>query len=245
MANQTIPITLSWGPVSADIQALNINQLGELFARQLASSIRADVSFYLQVIIDPTTKITDLIFNTTTRVWKAWNDATGTYVPLTQYQIGDVKNTFIGTDQVAVGWVILDGRAFTAIPGLSAAQLAVLQTLFGGTNLPTVVPTNTQNLPAPASFSGIAKPAAPAVIAPADGVIAALPFDPTTYTPAESEALRDDTETLRDSASALRDTTAAVAVQASAIQDKCSDLLAALRGSTTPQLYTSLFVGYT
>lgn len=244
MANQTIPVTLSWGPVSADIQALNINQLGELVARQLAGSIRADVSFFIEVIIDPTAKITSLIFNSTTRVFKAWSDSSGSYVPLTQYLIGDVKNTFIGTDQVAAGWVILDGRAFTAIPGISAAQIAVLQTLFGGTTLPVVVPTNTQNLPASASFSGIAKPAAPAAITPADGVIGALTFDATTYTPSESEALRDATETLRDSASSVRDTTAAIATQASAIQDKCSDLLTALRGSTTPTLWTSVFIGF-
>ncbi len=244
MANQTIPITLQAGPVPPYTQALNINQLLALFVRYITGSIRADVSFFLEVIIDPTAKITSLIFNTTTRVWKAWNNGTGTYVPLTQFPAGFVANSYVGTDDVANGWVILDGRAFTAIPGITTAQIAVLQSIFGGTNLPAVTPTNTQNLPAPASFSGITKPAAPGVITPADGVIGALPFDPTTYTPSESEALRDATETLRDSASSVRDTTAEIVTQASAIQDKCSDLLASLRGNTTPQLYSMIFVGF-
>lgn len=230
--NQTVPITLSWGPVSVDIRALNINQLGELIAAQLAGAIRADVSFYLEVLFDPTNFVTNLIYNSTQQVWKAWNQSTGKYVALTQYQIGDVKNTFVGEDQLQVGWVILDGRAFTAIPGLSTTQLATLQTLFGGTNLPTVTPTNTANLPGAAAFSGI--PAA--TVLPADGVIGALPIS-AAYDQTEVTNLRDATETLRDS-------TAAVETQLAAVQETCDDLLTALRGSVTPTLYASCFIGY-
>ena len=232
MANQTIPITLSWGPVTVDISALNINQLGELISAQLAGAIRADVSFYLEVLFDPTNFVTNLIYNSTQGVWKAWNAGTGTYVALTQYQIGDVKNSFSGNDQLSVGWVVLDGRAFTAIPGLSATQLATLQTLFGGTTLPVVAPTNTANLPGANAFSGIDKPP----VLPADGVIAALPID-AVYSETEVEALRDATETLRDSTEAVED-------QVTQIQDRCTDLLAALRQSTSPTLYTMVFIGF-
>lgn len=233
MANQTIPIALTAGPVPPGFEAATIDQLMQAVATYISGAIRADVSFYLEVIVDPTNFVTNLIFNSTTRVWKAWNVATGTYVPLTQYQVGDVKNSFSGADQLEVGWVVLDGRAFTAIAGISAAQLAVLQTLFGGTTLPVVTPTNTQNLPGAAAFSGIAG----VTVLPADGVIGALPFDPTTYTPAESEALRDDTEILRDS-------TADVEAHVAAVQTQCSNLLTALRGSTTPPLYAMIFVGF-
>lgn len=232
MANQTIPITQTWGPVVADISALNINQLGELIARQLAGTIRADVSFYLEVLFDPTNFITNLIYNSTQKVFKAWNQSTGSYVAITQYQIGDVKNTFVGEDQLSVGWVILDGRAFTAIPGISATQLATLQTLFGGTTLPSVTPTNTTNLPGPAAFSDI--PAA--TVLPGNGVIGGLPIDPV-YSETEVEALRDNTEILRDS-------TADVETQLAAVQDQCSALLTALRGSVTPTLYTAVFIGF-
>ena len=232
MANQTIPITLSWGPTEADLEALNINQLGELISAQLAGAIRADVSFYLEVLQDPTNFVTNLIYNSTQGVWKAWNSGTGSYVALTQYQIGDVKNSFSSSDQLSVGWVVLDGRAFTAIPGLSATQLATLQTLFGGTTLPVVTPTNTANLPGSAAFSGI--PAA--VVLPADGVIGALPID-ATYNETEVEALRDATEILRDS-------TAAVETQLAAVQAQCSTLLAALRSSTTPSMYAMTFIGF-
>lgn len=232
MANQTIPITQSWGAVVADISALNINQLGELIARQLSGAIRADVSFYLEVLFDPTSFVTSLIFNSTQGVWKAWNIGTGSYIPLTQYQIGDVKNTFSGSDQLAVGWVVLNGRSFTAIPGLSATQLATLQTLFGGTTLPNVTPTNTTNLPGSAAFSGI-----PAVtVLPADGVIGALPID-AVYSETEVEALRDNTEILRDS-------TDDVEAHIAAVQAQCSALLTALRASVTPTMYASVFIGF-
>lgn len=232
MANQTIPITLTAGPVPAGFSAANINELMQAIATYLSGAIRADVSFYLEVLVDPSNFVTNLIYNSTQKVWKAWNLSTGTYVPLTQYQIGDVKNSFSGADQIEAGWVVLDGRAFTAIAGLTTAQLATLQTLFGGTNLPVVTPTNTQNLPAAASFSGI-----PAVtVLPADGVIEALPIA-ATYDQAEIEALRDNTEIVRDS-------TAEVEAHVAEVQDKCNDLLTALRSNTTPSLYAMVFIGF-
>lgn len=233
MANQTIPITLTWGPTAVNFIAGDINELGDFLAKQMSGAIRADVSFLLFVLIDPTTYQTDVIFNGLQRVFKAWDTASGTYQPITPFSIYDVKTSYIGADQISIGWVLLDGRAISAIPGLSAAQQARLETLFTvGGSLPIVTPSNIQNLPAADAFSGITKP----TVTPANGVIGALTFtDPATA--AEAEALRDATETLRDS-------TASVETQVAAIQDAASDLLAAVRGTTTPQLHSLIFVGF-
>ncbi len=233
MAFQNIPITNTWGPVNVDIRALDINQLGQIVAAQLAGQIRADVSFYLEVIFDPTSFVTALIFNKTQNVWKAWSTTSGSYVPLTQFQLGDVKQSFVTTDQVSVGWVVLDGRAITAIPGLTTAQAAVLTTFFPGGNLPALTPANINNLPASDSFSGITEP----TVNPADGVIGALAIG-GTYTQSEIEALRDDTEILRESTESVKD-------YATEIRDKSNDLLTALRTPTTPPIVSQIFVGYT
>jgi hypothetical protein len=232
MANQTIPITLTAGPVPPGFVANGIDALLQAFCIYVSGSIRADVSFFLVTLNDPTNFITDLIFNSTTRALKAWDSGVGRYVTLTQFEIGDIKNSVVGGDRLAVGWVQLDGRAITAIPGINAAQQATLQQLFPGGNLPTVSPSNTQNLPANGSFSGITKPA----VAPADGVIGALQFD-ASYTEAEVEALRDATETLRDS-------TGSVETQVSQIQDKAEELLASLNNNSNPPIYALMFVGY-
>lgn len=233
MSNQTIPLTLAWGAIASPPTSLNVNQLGELIAAQMSASIRADVTFILNVLTDPTDFQTTLIYNQTQGVIKAWSTDAGAYVPLTPFIIGDVKSTYVGTDALAVGWVILNGRAISAIPGLTTAQQAVLEGFFGvAGNLPTLVPANINNLPAADSFSGITKP----TVEPADGVIEALPIG-AAYTQSEVEALRDATETLRDS-------TAEVETQVSEIQDKASDLLTALRVPSSPPLYTAMFIGY-
>ena len=233
MANQTIPITLQAGTLPPNIGTLTIQQQFTLFAAYLSAAIRADVTFILNVLTDPTTFQTDIIFNQVQRVFKAWDTASGSYMPVTPFQIGDVKQTFSGADQLSVGWVILDGRAISAVPGLTTQQMAYLELFFGvDGDLPNLVPANINNLPPPDSFSGIVVP----VVVPADGVIGALPIDPT-YSETEVEALRDATETLRDS-------TAAVEVQAAAIQEKCGDLLTALRNPVSPPLYSAMFIGF-
>jgi len=223
MSNQTIPITLQWGPTGEVFTAADIDQLGTFLAAHLSGSIRKDVSFYLEVLFDPTNQVSGVnrIFNITQRIDKYWDQAQGRYVPITQYQNGDVKNTFIGGDQISVGWVLLDGRAISAIPGITTTQTSVLESLFGaGGNLPVVSPTNTQNLPGAAAFSSITKP----VVLPPNGGMSG------TYVQAEAEALRDSA--------------AAIEVQAAAIQDMASTLLLALRSSTTPLLYAQVFCGF-
>ena len=233
MPNQTIPITLQAGVFPPGYNYSSPQEFATALASIMSGSLRADVTFILNVLFDPTTFQTQLIFNVTQQVLKSWDTSTGSYRPLTQYQIGDVKNSFVGQDQISTGWVLLNGRQIDAVPGATTAQIATMETLFGVDGmLPNVVPVNGGDLPAASSFSGIVKPD----VEPAAGVIAALPIsDPPTQ--AEVEALRDATDTLRES-------TAAVETQASEIQDKSADLLAALRNNTTPPMYSLVFIGY-
>ena len=150
MANQTVPITLQWAPTVADVTALDINQLGTLIADQLSGTIRADVQFFQIVLFDPTTFTSQLIFNIPQNVWKSWNQSAGRYRPVTQYANGDIKYSFVNADDVANGWVVVDGRAISAIQGLAFTQLQVLETFFGtGGSLPTVP----EIVPVPASPS--------------------------------------------------------------------------------------------
>lgn len=233
MPNQSIPITFTWGATTADISALDINQLGTLISQQLAGQIRADVSFILQTLNDPTNFITPLIFNTQQNVFKSWSTAAGAYIPVTQFAIGDVKDSFVGSDTLATGWVVLDGRKISAIPGLSGAQQAVLESFFGvGGNLPIVAPQNISGLPSNGSFSGI--PAA--TVLPGNGVIGALPIG-AAYSQGEVQALRNNTEILRDS-------TADVETEVEAIKAKSEELLEALNNNTTPPLYALMFCGF-
>lgn len=230
--NQTIPITLTPGVAPTNIPIGNFQQLLAAICQYVAGNIRADVSFIQFVLNTPTTNVGPLIFNTNQGIFRYWDSNTGRYEAVQPYALGDIMNTVVGTDTVDTGWVVLNGRAITAIPGITTAQKAVLDGFFPGGTLPDVVPANVSNLPAEDSFSGITKP----VVLPADGVIGALPIS-ASYDELEVEALRDATEVLRDA-------TASVEEQVSQIQDKSSDLLTALRVPFDPPLYAKIFVGY-
>lgn len=231
MANQTIPITLTPTTVPTDFAAANINELMTAISTYIQGAIRADVSFYLEVLVDPTSFVTNLIFNSTQGVWKYWNSSLGRYVTVTDYIVGDIKYSFASADQVANGWVVLNGRTITAIPGLSGSQIAALQTLFPSGTLPVVVPVNGDFLPPSDSFTGITG----VEIDPDDGVIGALPIG-GSYDQGEIEDLRDATETLRDSTAALNEET-------DQIKAKAAELLAALAMNTTPPMTAMVFCG--
>lgn len=233
MANQTIPITLQPGTPPANFSYANFSQLLTAICRYVSGSIRADVSFFLEVMVTPTVYAgANLVYNSVQRVFKGWNPNTGSYVTITQYAIGDVKHSFVAEDDVQNGWVLLNGRAFTAVPGLNAAQIAALQATFGGTTLPTWTPVNGADLPASDSFSGITKP----TINPGEYAFAGITVsDPPTQ--AEVQEIADLSQELRLSVGD-------VAAQASEIQDKSADLLEALRTNTTPPLVMLTFVGY-
>lgn len=238
MPNQTIAITLNWGPVSTDFSAANINQLGELIAAQLSASVRADITFIPIVTNDPTAFDGQLIFNVAQNIFKSWNIGTGSYRAITEYAIGDIKNTFVGTDTISTGWVILNGRTLASITGLTGAQLSALQALFPSGSLPSVTPANVSGLPAGNAFGDIPwPPSIEPTVQPAAGVISpGLTFtNPVTDT--EGQALADQTEILRNS---VQDSFYVT----KQIQTVAQQLLTALNNANPPVLYAAVFCGY-
>lgn len=237
---QSIPITLQWGQFTGSFVAGDINELGVFIAQQMAGAIRSDVSFMLITVNDPATEVTKLIYNTSQNLFKVWDTGTGRYLANLPFAIGDVKNSVVGTDTISTGWVVLDGRAIAAIPGISGSQQTHLQNLFNGGapggNIPTVTPANINGLPADGSFSAIIwPPSINPVVTPAAGVIGALPFtNPATDT--EAEALRNQTEILRTSAQDAFDVT-------KQIQAVAENTLVALNNAAGTPIYALVFCG--
>ena len=230
---QKIPISQTWTPLLVGAQPADLNALGVIMAAQLSAYISANVSFFFEDVVDPTAYVTDLFYNTAQRVFKGWDTGTGRYLPITQFNQGDVKLTFLTGDSPTTGWIVCDGRAISAVPNLSAYQVAVLQGLFGPSgSLPNVRPlTALQNLPTNGAFSGISNP----VVAPPKGQIGGLTF---SSPPAQSEvqALATNSETLDESVIALQ---AAVA----AIMTESESVLNSLNGSG-PTMQSMVFVGF-
>lgn len=231
--NQTFPITLTWGPVTAPVVAADINELGTLVAGQLAAQVQANVSFYYETATDPTTFVTNVILNTTQGVFKMWNPATGSYVPMTQFAVGDVKNSFIGIDSAATGWVRLDGRAILSVPGLSAVQQVNLQNLFPSGTLPVVTLPNTVGMPPGNSFGAIPQP----VMDPAAGAFAAQVFT-NPPTSGELDTFADLSEELRGSVNGLRD------YALTSTQIVSQQMLNALNNVSATPIYSFIFCGY-
>lgn len=234
MSNQTIPITLQSNPVPVGITAANIDQLLTVIAQYMSASISGDVSFFYQTAADPTQFVTSLIYNTNQNVFKGWDTGTGKYLPITQFQTGDVKNSFVGGDEVSYGWIVLDGRLKSAITGLSQNQQAVMNQLFLSDYIPNVAPLqNLSGLPNAGTFSAISLPD----VQPPQNQIANLAFSPQ-YSASESQALAQNTETLRGAAKTIND-------GAKLIRDTSEAVLEALRGgSTSERLYSKVFIGY-
>lgn len=241
MPNQTIPITLSWGAFSGTWSANDINQLGTLIAQQLSASLRADISFVPIVTTDPVGFSSQLIFNVAQNVFKSWDVVTGSYRPVTDSIVGDIGNTLVGNDNLAVGRVILNGRKIADIPGLSSRQLANLQSLFGSgadQTIPSVSPANVSGLPVGNAFGSIPwSPNLNPTYLPAAGVIApGLTFsNPVTDT--EAQALANATEQLRSSGNDAFTVT-------KDIQALCQQVLNALNTNTNPPIYAFVFCGF-
>lgn len=237
MPNQTLAITLTWGPAAGQLSDYDLNQLGVLLAAHLSAAVQADVTFIPQVVNDPGSFDTQLIFNITQRIFKGWDAGTGRYVAVTEYAIGDIKNTFVGVDDIARGWVILNGRAIAAVPGITGAQQAALLTIFPGGVLPIVTPANVSGLPVGNAFGEIVwPPSINPVVTPTAATLNSITFtNPVVDT--EAGALRDETVRLRDSAQDAFDVT-------KQIQAVAQQLLTALNVNTTPPIYAAVFAGY-
>lgn len=241
MPIQTIPITLTPGVPPPDAQWVTLADLLQLFCSNVAGSIRADITFVPILVNDPVTFVGDLIFNLTQRVFKSWDVGSGAYVTVTENVVGDIKDSFIATDDIARGWVVLNGRLLTNITGISAAQLTNLQTLFGSsptTTLPTVSATHTSGLPAGNAFGSIVwPPSINPVVQPASGVIAPGLTFTNPVTDVEAQSLANQTEILRGSAQDSFDVT-------KQIQAVAQQMLTALNQTATPAIYAKVFAGY-
>lgn len=241
MPNQTIPITLTPGVPPADAKWVTLAELITLVCSNVAGSIRADITFIPLVTNTPVAYEGPLIFNVGSRAFMTWDIGSGAYVTMTENVVGDIKDSFNGNDDVARGWIVMNGRLISDVSGLSAQQTANLQTLFGvlsTSRLPNVSATHTSGLPVGNAFGSIPWPASinPAVT-PASGVISPdLPFT-NPVTGAEGQALADNTETLRTSVQDSFDVT-------KQIQAVAQQMLTALNQSSNPPIYAAVFVGY-
>ena len=193
---QNIPITLTATPVPVGVQAVNMDDLMAIIADSIGGSISADVSFFIQGAAAPSSD-QGIFYNTDTRRFEDWNSSLGSYTPVSELQVGDLKAAIRTTDDLANGWVLLNGRAFnnTVMPSLTQVQRSNLLALFTSGVLPTYsFLSGLSGLPANTAITGISNP--PAV--PSAGTISSLPIG-ELYSQLQVQALRDQTEILSGS----------------------------------------------
>ena len=230
-----IPINITPLPVPVGVQALNINQLFQLWSQFVEASIDlANVSFFIQGTVDPASD-QGLFFNTNQNMFKVWSISQGKYLPISDIQVGDTKLSFVTGDDINNGWLVCDGRGVQTLTGISQAQKLNVETLFGvNGSLPQLAPPQSMgNLPANGSIASIPVP----TITPAGGVIGGLPIG-AVYDQGEVGALRDGAETLRSS-------TAALSVTTTRLRDATEQIRDAIAGATAnTDAVWKVFVGY-
>ena len=230
-----IPINITPLPVPVGVQALNINQLFQLWSQFVEASIDlANVSFFIQGTVDPASD-QGLFFNTNQNMFKVWSISQGKYLPISDIQVGDTKLSFVTGDDINNGWLVCDGRGVQTLTGISQAQKLNVEILFGvNGSIPQLAPPQSMgNLPANGSIASIPVP----TITPAGGVIGGLPIG-AVYAQGEVGALRDGTETLRSSAAALSVTT-------TRLRDATEQIRDAIAGATAnTDAVWKVFVGY-
>ena len=232
--NVQIPIALTAIPTEVGVAPANFNQLLALIASNMTGFISASVSFFSQGTVTPSAFVSALFYNVSQNMFYGWSTTNGEYLALTPFIQGDCKYTYVGGDAPNQGWIILNGRAITSIPGISAKQLSVLQSLFGATaNLPNVTPIQSlTGLPGSGSFSDILNPA----VAPATGQFAGL----TVNSPPQQsdlQATNQNAETLDASVQAVQQAVASIITQSEAVLDS-------LNGTSGAALYAAVFCGF-
>lgn len=229
-----IPLSLTWTPLTVPVNALDINQLGIIVCRQIRGQVDMEGQTTVYTgSVNPLQNV-GIFFNTVAQQFMVWDSGTAKYIPMSGDRLGDTKDTYITGDEVAQGWIVLDGRTIAEIPGISSTQRSFLVDLFG-TTLPVVNSIRQiSGLPVNGSISGISVPST----VPDTGVIDSLPIG-ETYSQSEVGALRDSTGDLRDSTEVTADALRQLRDKTEAIRD-------ALAGSTSSigALSTKIFVGY-
>ena len=187
MSNQNIPITLVPTPVPTGTEGMTVNDLLNIISQYMSASISASVSFFVQGSNWPTSN-QGIFYNQTLNKFGNWNSSLGKYIPVSDVAVGDIRASYVGSDDLANGWVVLNGRQLTTIAGLTQQQLSNLQIIYGSApsavlpNMPFLAGLN--NPPVNGSFSNISQSA----VSPVAGYIGALPFD-ATYNQSQHTAL--------------------------------------------------------
>lgn len=230
-----VPLSLSWIPITTKFSAADINQFGQLFVKQVAGELdQASSTSFISGSSNPDTN-QGLFYNTTAQMFMVWDIAAARYKPMNGYAIGDTKQSFKTGDEISGGWVQLDGRQITAVPGLSTSQRASLIELFASGQLPVLTNTGSLlGLPANGAITGISIPD----IDPANGGIGNLAIG-ATYSQSEVTALKDGAETLRDSTDGLAESVRQLRDKTEAIRDA----LAGTGAPTSIAVY-KVFCGY-
>lgn len=230
---QKIPIIITATPAPTGIKSLTFDQLNANLVKYQEAYISDDVSFFLQGPSDPASD-SGIFYNTAANRFKSWDANLGRYIPISELQVGDLKPSAVAGDDVASGWIQLDGRDIDLVTGISQAQKTILETLYGanGTLPDYTFLSGLNSLPPDTTFSSISNPS----VEPANNVISNLPVS-NAYDNLEVKALRDNTESVRDSA----DKTQQALTASLAASEK---VLNALNQSGTSGPKWKVFVGY-
>lgn len=230
----SIPITLNANPVPVGITAVNINDLLGIVSEYVTGSISQNVSFFIQGATAPQSN-QGIFYNTSSRRFEDWNSSTGSYVPISELQVGDLKTSLRQSDDAGNGWILLDGRSINSITTITQTQRSNLATLFGtNSSLPNYSFLGALiGLPSSGAYSNVTNNS----IQPPVGTFNSLTIS-SSYSQPEITNLRNNTELLLDSTSSLQSVVANV-------QSISEQVLTALLGSTStvgPRWF--VFCGY-
>jgi hypothetical protein len=232
------PIVLTPIPVPNGTTAATWDELIQTICQYVQGNVSATVSFFLQGTVAPNSN-QGIFFNITNNRFETWNVATGAYIAISDFVVGDMKATLLNVDNTANGWVVMNGRTLTSIAGLTQIQFSNLQTLFGtgtGATLPNYSFTSAlSGLPPQGTFSAIS--AALSAWTPAVGVVAGLTVN-NPPTQADVQGIQNALEHADDSGTGVQ-TALTTALSA---MELVLDTLSSAAGVTGP--VWCVFVGY-
>ena len=195
-----VPIVLTANPVPGAQRPLDINQFLQTICQYVSAQISQNVSFFIQGAAYPVSD-QGIFFNQTTEKFGVWSSAYGKYIAIGDRTVGELVASYLVTDDLPNGLVVLDGRAISAITGLSQQQTTNLETIFGVTaSLPNFTFfAALQGLPDSGAFSGI--PISPFV--PLTSQVQAISFT-GSYAQAAEQALQSNVASTVTSATSLQ-----------------------------------------
>lgn len=233
MPTTNIPITLSPIPVPTGVEAVNINDLLSIISEYMTGQISTSVSFFIQNSVPPTSD-QGIFYNTTTFRFERWNSVIGAYQPISEITVGDMKASLLQSDDVANGWILMNGRSIANVANITQVQKNNLLNLFPTGILPNYVfLSGLGSLPASNAFTSISNPS----ITPTPGTVGSITIS-ATYQQSEITTLRNNTETLLGSTNTLQ-------IAVANIQDYTNAILQSLLGTSTvfgPKWF--VFCGY-